>query len=327
MLRFRGNEFVTDQVLNRSVYRLFRNDVYLDDLLKTHIENDLIHNMATEEGSDGLLTGDRLVILACTQREDVVDEVGTITTFGWQNLINSQPKNLGGNTLVFRIMPTLKNAAKLNDRIFVHVLETLKFNNFFGGTLIIEGPHVSDEIDDSVSGSATEGQSGVTTEDDDATPSKIRIILTSNFEDTSRGLDNLDNLIVPSKPVSAYQYGGTEGAVISLNNCKCHVILRNCWLAQCGIGTDPAMISGSNTINFVARGAAYSNYKKDGLIYGNWGLSSEVDEDTGNEITQESQIEGLKRYVEDRFLDMNITSALRLTDCPDVYITNCYFTN
>lgn len=351
-LRFRGNEFVTDQVLNRAVYRLYRNDVYLDDLLNSHIENDLIHNMGLEDGVENFLTGDKLVLLVCTKRETVYAADGvTLTQRGWQALIDSQPKNLGGCTLVFRFQPTDRASKTLNNDLILHVPETLRFDGFYGGTIIIEGPDCYSAIDTSVSnnnnisgGDAVhDGITGVTIPKEDGTAlgqtaSYLKLTLTTTYENTDLFTELINNEPVPVveriEPVKQ-QYGGTDGAVMSFNKCRCHVVIRNIRFVQNGIPFEKQRAyDGNGNFHYISDDAMnYNSYRDEktaselydfqgriiSILRGNWYPAKKTD--------YLASVEGLKKFINGQIFDMNIISALRFTDCSDVLISNCHIIN
>lgn len=207
-LRCRGNEYVTDQTFNRSFYRFYQNDVYLDGILTDHVTNELIHNVANSTSSESQLNGDRMVIMPCGERNgstftifadvfaDVFDTNSESSTYGsyirrgWQTLIDEQPKNLGGHTLTFRIQETNGNNLNPPDLITVNLNKTLTFDGFYGGTLIIESPPANVDIN-----------ANITNVQHDMSANNQRICLKG-----SRFL-----------PFS-----------VSIEKCKCKVIIRQC---------------------------------------------------------------------------------------------------
>lgn len=164
-LRCRGNEYVTDQTFNRSFYRFYQNDVYLDGILTDHVTNELIHNVANSTATEIQLNGDRTVIMPCGEQNgntfnpfpdvftDVLDTSSESSTYGsylrkgWQTLIDEQPKNLGGHTLVFRIQKTSGLDLNPDSLIVVNLNKILTFSGFYGGTLIIESPPAYGNLD------------------------------------------------------------------------------------------------------------------------------------------------------------------------------------
>lgn len=358
-LRFRGNEFVTDQVLNRAVYRLYRNDVYLDDLLNSHIENDLIHNMGIEDGIENFLTGDKLVLLVCTKRDTLYSgDNMTLIQRGWQALIDSQPKNLGGCTLVFRFQPTERASKTLNKDLFLHVTETLRFDGFYGGTIIIEGPECYSSVQTSVwdNNQASTGDGihpgivGYTATNDDGdvtisqTASMLKFTLTTSYENTENFVEVINGKYVPVvEPTSVFdqQRGGTDGAVMSFDKCRCRVIIRNIRFVQNGIpfskvvdGEGGSKKAEDSWFHYISSDAQdYDSYRDEknasevkdfsgrvvSILRGNWYPSIK-----DKPLTS---VEGLKRFINGQIYDMNIISALRFTDCSDVLISNCHIIN
>lgn len=353
-LRFRGNEFVTDQVLNRAIYRLYRNDVYLDDLLNTHIENDLIHNMGLDEGNESFLTGDKLVLLICTKRDTAYSADGvTIAQRGWQTLIDSQPKNLGGCTLVFRFQPTDRASRTLNNHLFMHVTETLRFEGFYGGTLIVEGPECYSNVitsvynnDQTSDDGIGKGITGISTVQDDGeagigqTAANLKFTLTTTYENTALFTEKINGEnrpVVEATKVLPQQYCGTDGAVMMFNKCRCHVQLRNIRFVQNGIPFEVGNSDGTTTskrYRYITSSARdYNSYRNEdnaaeiqdfsgrliSIMRGNWYPPNKNDYLTS--------IEGLKRFINGQIFDMNIISALRFTDCSDVLISNCHIIN
>lgn len=353
-LRFRGNEFVTDQVLNRAIYRLYRNDVYLDDLLNTHIENDLIHNMGLDEGNESFLTGDKLVLLICTKRDTAYSADGvTIAQRGWQALIDSQPKNLGGCTLVFRFQPTDRASRTLNNHLFMHVTETLRFEGFYGGTLIVEGPECYSNVitsvynnDQTSDDGIGKGITGISTVQDDGeagigqTAANLKFTLTTTYENTALFTEKINGEnrpVVEATKVLPQQYCGTDGAVMMFNKCRCHVQLRNIRFVQNGI---PFEVGNSDGMTTSKRYRYITSSARDYDSYRNEDNAAEIQDFSGrlisimrgnwyppNKNDYLTSIEGLKRFINGQIFDMNIISALRFTDCSDVLISNCHIIN
>src|SRR5574344_604936 len=152
-MRYHGNEYVTDQTLNRTVYRLFQNDVYLDNSIQDHINNDSVHYTDSDDSTIDYLTSDKQIVLAARDDGGVLKSaidvisnanLGIYSMKSWQRLINEQPKNLGGNTLSFRFQQA-ENIIRNPDTIKnVFNADMLDFSNFYGGTLIIESPAAYD---------------------------------------------------------------------------------------------------------------------------------------------------------------------------------------
>lgn len=152
-LRYRGNEYVTDQTLNRGVYRLFQNDVYLDEKMSEHINDDSVHYFYDGDSGEDYLSSDKLVLL-CAQ----TDQNGRYVSMGdvagdsssqeyiqksWQRTIDGQPKNLGGYSLVFRFQLSQNATSNPGTETEVTVMDMLDFSGFYGGNLIIESPSVN----------------------------------------------------------------------------------------------------------------------------------------------------------------------------------------
>ena len=212
-LRYRGNEYVTDQTLNRTVYRLFQNDVYLDNKLLEHVSDNSVHYAESENTLIDYLTSDKLVILpgkgntndGYTQTEDIIDNpnLQTYSEKSWQRLIDEQPKNLGGNTLTFRFQQSANQGSNPETVIPVKIIDMLKFSGFYGGNLIIESPAAYIET-----GSNKQNSSSAANQ---------RLVIKSN---------------------------GNSNAVISIENCHCKVTVRN----SCFMLSDITSITKANDI-------------------------------------------------------------------------------
>lgn len=194
-LRYRGNEYVTDQTLNRTVYRLFQNDVYLDNKLQEHVSDNSVHYAESETTLIDYLTSDKLVILpgkstdnGYVQTEDIIDNpnLSTYSEKSWQRLIDEQPKNLGGNTLTFRFQQSANQGSNPETVIPIKIIDMLKFSGFYGGNLIIESPPA--------------------------------YVSTGNNTQNSSSAKN-QRLVIKS--------GGNSAAVILVENCHCKVTIRN----------------------------------------------------------------------------------------------------
>jgi len=222
-LRCRGNEYVTDQTFNRVFYRFYRNDVYLDNTVTDHITNELIHNSGNIASDETHLSGDRMVILSCggtsaetpAEYSGVFDDImvtdhndpkyGNYLKKGWQTLIDEQPRNLGGHTLIFRIQindglntnPTALQLIRM-DRI-------LTLRGFYGGNLVLESPP------------AYAGESGVppnTQHDSSAVNQRICL---------------MGNELMPY--------------TVSIERCKCRTIIRQCTICIDHISSTPLSVT------------------------------------------------------------------------------------
>lgn len=208
-LKYRGNEYVTDQTLNRGVYRMFQNDVYLDEKMSEHINDDSVHYFYEGDVGDDYLSSDKLVVL-CAQLKDgeyvsMEDVVGNSLVQeylqkSWQRTIDSQPKNLGGYSLVFRFQLSINQIGNPDTATVVTVEDMLDFSGFFGGNLVIECPAYQ-------TGTVEQG----------------------SYQDSNSCYNQ--NLILAGK--------GNANAVMNVSDCHANVIIRNVHVLASGIRPTP----------------------------------------------------------------------------------------
>lgn len=283
-MRYRGNEYVTDQTLNRTVYRLFQNDVYLDSKFQEHIADDSAHYTDNSDTVIDYLTSDKQVILAAHYNSDGTYQSGvdviqnaTIGTYSektWQRLIDEQPKNLGGHTLNFRFQKS-QTASKNPDTITnVINMDVIKFADFYGGTLIIESP-----IAYAVSGGSVQ-----------------------NYQDSTSAINQY--LVICSNR--------NANAIIDIENCHCKVLIRNCNFKLVGINNyiDIGVDGPGDWIN-KDKDVSPFNTKESGAVFCNFGNGGT------KEMKRYSSSMG-------RWIDLNMLSAVRVTKSPDVEIKHCY---
>lgn len=287
-LRCRGNEYVTDQTLNRPFYRFFQNDLYLDTLITAHTSDDLIHNTGgASRENETQLTGDRLVILSCgynpttetDEVEDVFEDVfdgddgqllGIYVTKSWQTLVDEQPRNLGGHTLIFRVQKnegSTSNPAQLYIR---RLSRTLRLAGFYGGTLIFESPPAF----------------GINPE-------------TSTPETHQTGSSAANQKI-------CLVGGEKSSAVLSFEKCQCKTIIRNCKLVLDNL--------------LIGSGSAVSGWaSRDNLDF---------DKVYVNDLTdaEQKRLAGecmIKPSTTEVWTSLNVNKALNISDCNDVVIKHC----
>lgn len=224
MFQLKGNEYVTDQALNRISYRTFMNDVYLNNTLDSHINNDMMHsNGASDDGDDDFLTGDRLVILPGDYPNDIMSDpiLGIYLQKGWQRLIDEQPRNLGGKTLTFRIQPTKTAFNNPISEMVVQLDDSITFDGFFGGNLVIEGPpafQVINGIDIPMQTSATSINQ--------------RLVVSSNNK---------------------------SNALFKILNVHCRAVIQNCAFRHSGITVDQTIASWADKEEQYQDGKVYKN--------------------------------------------------------------------
>lgn len=301
-LRYRGNEYVTDQTLNRTVYRLFQNDVYLDRTVQEHINDASVHYSEPDSVYIDYLTSDKLVVLPAEpiensttkykESEDVIINNNYYISKTWQRLVDEQPKNIGGNTLIFRFQQAKNVSSNPNSEKTIELKSMLKFSNFYGGTLIIESPAAYNINDYQTDINGYRNNSTY-----DINRQSIKSCLNQHLT------------LVRNNGIS----------IIDVENCHCKVIIRNTsFLVQSLSGiTDLSNNDSENDFRYKlnADGSFNSDdYDVDKLYRNN---KSSGDTDGDNEIKFYSS-----RF--DKWFDSNMISAIKITDSPDVLIKHCY---
>jgi hypothetical protein len=294
-LRYRGNEYVTDQTLNRTVYRLFQNDVYLDEKLLEHVSDNSVHYAESDTTIVDYLTSDKLVILSgkktgetenydiYEQTRDILSNANTQTYSekSWQRLIDEQPRNLGGNTLTFRFQRTQTQSDNPYPPVQLKIFDTIRFKGFYGGNLIIESQAAFSN---------------------------------STYYQTSTSALN-QNLIIknmstpkPANTDKAVIHNNSD-AVISLENCHCKVLIRNSRFMISDI-IFAKNIGNNGEGDF--SGKLENNTHENGIVYSNF-----PDNDGRYECKRFS-------VLHNKWYDMNILAAIKVTDTPDLEINHCY---
>jgi hypothetical protein len=294
-LRYRGNEYVTDQTLNRTVYRLFQNDVYLDNQIHEHINNSSVHYSESEDGVIEYLTSDKLVILSAKptsskvteeitmtdgvymQTEDIIadESLQTYSQKSWQRLIDEQPRNLGGNTLTFRFQKASNIDKNPEDLMVVKILDTLRFSGFYGGKLIIESPEALEPETNYQTSTSAENQ---------------RLAIKSN---------------------------NNVNALIEIENCFCSVIIKNSRFLIADL-QKVKDVGDRGSKDFSGKLSNPEKYE-DGTVWCN--ISNGENEGVADDGSGEC-----KRYSAtfDKWYDLNILTAIKISNTPDVTVKHCY---